>query len=338
MIRVLFTIFKCIILHVNNTMTQLFSCIHPQNISFPNGITLSISKPSFSGSYSYIYACKPYAAKQIYCHDEESYQSCQREINIHDKIRNDNILPLMSVKYKNEGERKVCYLLFPLIQGSLRDDISKRLVHKKLTPLKEHELLFLLRGILNGVQALHEVNVVHGDIKPENILLDKNHHDIETGYYNIGTPLLIDFGSIRPLTIYPTSRLIVNTIIEEASHNCTLPYRAPELFDCHYGPVEAPIDGKSDVWSCGCVLYAMLYGYSPFEMDFRKDGSVRVVKCSYLRVLSGVKFLDEKDKYSATIKELIMWMLIHDRVKRPGLEEVIRRVEEIMKGSTILRV
>ena len=64
-------------------------------------------------------------------------------------------------------------------------------------------------------------------------------------------------------------------LTERAARHTTMPYRAPELFEGGIGMRPGPnvtLDhGKCDSWSLGCVLFAVMYGTSPFEMDFNKN-------------------------------------------------------------------
>merc|ERR1719198_924884 len=116
--------------------------------------------------------------------------------------------------------------------------------------------------------------------------------------------------------------------------NATLPYRAPELF---YIKNNVIIDDKVDIWSLGCILYAMAYGYSPFECELNNDnsGTLRVVECTYLRIIGNIQFPssslktpsqtltsgfssnDKKQRYSRNFNDLIEWCLNQDVRERP---------------------
>lgn len=332
-----------------------------------------IAEGGFSYIYSAHDANSPrirYALKRIICPDEETLSECRAEAKVHRMVDHHvNTMKLLGMKIEsnpNGGtEDRVCYMLFPLITGgSLRDEVTKRKLlqddawvesqqQRNLSATDSRyfttvDILNIFAGLLKGVKAMHDAGYCHCDIKLENVMLDKSsipssYNDEEMGSGNArndnrnGTPILMDFGSARKLVVKLTDRRTVLQLTEEASKNSTVSYRAPELFDggCRHGPSEPDVDGKVDVWSCGCVLYGLMYGTSPFEMEFRKDGTIRIVECTHLRVLSGKipyppKFRDSLYGYKKELNDLVEFILVADREDRPDLDTVIKRVEDLL--------
>lgn len=98
-----------------------------------------------------------------------------------------------------------------------------------------------------------------------------------------------------------------------AAEKCTMPYRAPELFDVKTNTV---LDEKVDIWSLGCTLYAMAYGHSPFEIDPSGSVALAVLNNQY-------KFPSQsEDHYSENVRKLIQFMLVTDPLKRPDINNV----------------
>jgi len=125
------------------------------------------------------------------------------------------------------------------------------LSHQKLS---EDECSLFFYQIINGVGHIHSRGVSHRDLKPENILLtDKNILKI------------IDFGLSHEFN--ETSELL-NT-------KCGSPsYASPEII------LGKEYDGfKSDIWSCGIILYAMATGYLPFEGENNKILFREILEC-----------------------------------------------------------
>jgi serine/threonine kinase 16 len=96
------------------------------------------------------------------------------------------------------------------------------------------------------------------DVKPHNVLLDAS-----------GAPILMDLGSVTALTIAVDSKRKADSVADVAATNCSAQYRAPELWDPPHPPrtpaARALIDGAADIFSLGCMLYALAFGHSPYE-------------------------------------------------------------------------
>ncbi len=130
------------------------------------------------------------------------------------------------------------YLVMRLMSGgSLRQRLDER---GKLTP---EETLAILERLAPALDYAHEKGIVHRDLKPENILFDQH-----------GEPFLSDFGIAKLAEAGAT--LTGDAVIG------TPAYMSPEQVRG-----EAGIDGRSDQYSLGVMLFEMLTGRQPFEAN-----------------------------------------------------------------------
>ena len=157
-----------------------------------------------------------------------------REIEIAAQLNHPHILPL-----HDSGEvAGLLYYIMPFVEGeSLRD----RLQREAQLPLDD--ALKITREVADALAYAHARGVVHRDVKPENILLQSGH------------AVVADFGIARAIATAAGGNLTETGMVLG-----TPSYMSPEQ-----GAGESALDGRSDVYSLGCVLYEMLAGEPPFS-------------------------------------------------------------------------
>ena len=93
---------------------------------------------------------------------------------------------------------------------------------------------------------------------------------------------------------------------------------------------------RTDVWGIGCLLYAWWYTYSPFECEFATNDHVRVVDCTYSRVLSNIPKPQNLSKNDQFILELVEWILVRNMADRPFCVDIIDRLERRGNDSYVV--
>jgi serine/threonine-protein kinase len=155
-----------------------------------------------------------------------------REIQLVARLSHPHILPLF-----DSGEAGgVLFYVMPRVAGrSLRD----RLDDAKQLPVDE--AVRIASEVAGALDYAHRHGVVHRDIKPENIMLQDGH------------ALVADFGIGKALS----------TVAGEAVTQVGMSVGTPAYMSPEQAVGEA-VDGRSDLYSLGCVLYEMLIGEPPF--------------------------------------------------------------------------
>ena len=160
-----------------------------------------------------------------------SFNRIKNEVKIMRKLRkSDNIVKLFELF---ETKDYYCLVMENVVGGNLLNAINK------MNKIPESLSKIIFKQLMLTLQYIHSNNIVHRDIKPDNILLDLDN-----------TIKLCDFGVSK---IIPPGQLI--------NDSCGTPaFIAPEiLLDTPYNPY------FTDIWSCGVVLYAMVTGFFPFR-------------------------------------------------------------------------
>ena len=158
-----------------------------------------------------------------------------REAETAAQLNHPNIVPIYTVEEKDN----LVYFVMAYIKG---DNLGQRL--QQHGPIAPVEVRRILREVADALAYAHNRNVIHRDIKPDNIIIDA-----ETG-----RAMVTDFGIARALTDSGDSRLTATGMAIG-----TPAYMSPEQ-----SAGDSAIDGRSDLYSLGVVGYQMLCGQPPF--------------------------------------------------------------------------
>lgn len=163
----------------------------------------------------------------------EGRDALLREARQAASLRHRNIITVHDVIELDDGSVAVSMEFIP--GGSLRDALTRRGRFSALEAAK------IVQQIATGLQVAHDKLLTHRDMKPENVLLDAD-----------SIAKVLDFGMA----------LCAAQISDDTlSHGGTLPYMSPEQVRREIDH----LDGRTDVWALGVILYELLTGERPFQ-------------------------------------------------------------------------
>ncbi|XP_050413695.1 serine/threonine-protein kinase Nek4 isoform X2 [Patella vulgata] len=210
-------------------------------------------------------------------------KSAEQEAKLLSKLKHPNIV---SYKDSFETENGYLYIAMQYCEGG---DLYNKLKEQKGVPLEERQVVEWFIQISMALQYLHERNILHRDLKTQNIFLTKSK--------------IIKIGDLGIARVLESANDMASTLIG------TPYYMSPELFaNKHY-------NHKSDVWALGCCVYEMATLKHAFNA---KDMNALVYK-----ILKGKMPLMPK-KYSVELVNLIRQMLHQDPAKRPSVNKILR--------------
>ncbi|GAC1413078.1 MAG: hypothetical protein NVSMB53_10400 [Gemmatimonadaceae bacterium] len=210
-----------------------------------------------------------------------------REIQMLARLQHPNIVPL----HDSGHVEALLYYLMPYVSGeTLRERMSRE---------RQVAIGPAIRICCEAADALsyaHSRGVIHRDIKPENILLSDGH------------AMVADFGIARAIDVAGVQQLT------RTGHGSpgTPAYMSPEQLIA-----DRQIDGRSDIYSLGCVLYEMLTGKPPFA---GKEGFVK-------------RFTEPPPKPSSVRKDVPVWLdqvVLKTLARNP--EDRFGRAEDLIRA------
>ncbi|XP_045030887.1 uncharacterized protein LOC116919760 isoform X3 [Daphnia magna] len=282
------------------------------SVSFQVNTNKLLGSGTFGQVFEGTFNDNPVAVKQM---PTTTAEIIQREMRTHIELNHVNVVKLFDVA--DSADNRFTYLVLELCAGTLTDYCEKKYSGPKLPP---DELV--LYQIANGLHYIHSRDLVHRDIKPDNILI------------SMKTPVQM---KVSDLSFVKKTR---QGIFSQSKSRGTLRWMAPErlkvLIDTENKSTELP-DGtiKSDTFSSGCVFfYFLTRGKHPFGKN-QVDVPGNILKNKQEELVSYKQNLaadDVNGRIPAGLIKLIEKMIQFKEEERIGLPEVIKQLAAVLYG------
>jgi serine/threonine protein kinase len=171
----------------------------------------------------------------------------EREAKFLASFNHPNIIQIFDYATIEHEDRHLLYMVMTYLPGpNLKDIIEDNMQHNRLMP--RQQVLQIIEDIAAALDYAHQLGMVHRDIKPANILFDE-----------AGRAVLTDFGIAR--------MIVGSNLTQEDVAVGTPAYMSPEQ------AAGEQVDGPTDIYALGIILYELLAGEPPFG----DDGSLSVL-------------------------------------------------------------
>ena len=243
------------------------------------------------GAYSVVYKVKRkqdnkiYAFKKVKLKDlsDKEKQNALNEVRILASVKSNFVISYKEA-FIDEDDTNLCLVMEYADKGDLYQKISQ---FKKIGCLiEEIDVWKIFIQMVKGLKALHDLNILHRDLKSANIFLFSD-GSAKIGDLNVSKVVNKGLGYTQTGTPY---------------------YASPEVWK------DQPYDIKSDIWSLGCVTFEMLALRPPFRAENMDKLYNKVIKGQYGKI---------SDRYSDDIKEIIKLLLKVNPKERPNCTQIL---------------
>jgi len=235
--------------------------------------------------------------------DDEALRRFQQEAKAASRIDHPNAVTIYDFGQAEEG---FCYIAMEFIEG-----LSLKQVLRDGGPVSPERSLPIIKQICSVLAEAHRLGVIHRDIKPENIMLCRkgSKEDVVK---------VLDFGIAKLLKDESSAGMTKTGMVFG-----TPKYMSPEQIQ------GKPLDGRSDIYALGCVIYEMLTGRPPFEGDADLDLMLKHLNNEPRPMRDTAPFLAA----ASELEQVVLRTLQKDSSKRMSADELARELEEAATGK-----
>ncbi|CAH2350995.1 serine/threonine-protein kinase Cla4p [[Candida] railenensis] len=224
------------------------------------------------------------AIKQMDLNVQPSKESLVNEILVMKDSQHRNIVNFLDAHLRGEND---LWVIMEYMQGG---SLTEVIDNNEEVKISERQISIIIFETLKGLQFLHRKNIIHRDIKSDNVLLD-----------HLGNVKIADFGYSAKLTDQRSKR---------ATMAGTPYWMAPEIVK------QKEYDEKVDVWSTGIMIIEMIEGEPPYLNE-------EPLKALYLIATNGTPKLQKPEELSVSIKKFLSICLCVDVRFRASVDELI---------------
>ena len=255
-------------------------------------------------------------------HDDQEQQNdpnfisrFEREAKVLRTLQHSNIVSIFDVRIARspESESITGYLLMDYIEGATLEDYIRNIAQAGKFP-SPRDIVYLFKAISSAIDYAHQKGIVHGNIKPANILLNK------WSLMSIGEPVLTGFG---------TAKLLGTCTSVLSLWGLETPlYLSPEQCQGQSG------NEQSDIYALGVILYEMCTGTLPFQGDSPSD-----IMVQHINVAPKPPILINPDISPALSAIILHSLEKNPRMRFPNATEMAAALAEVLgprsKGLTL---
>jgi len=225
--------------------------------------------------------------------DEKTIERFRNELKFARKISQRNVCRM----YDLSEEEGTHFITMEYVPG---EDLKSTI--RRMGQLSVGKAIFIAKQVCDGLSEAHQLGVVHRDLKPQNIMIDKK-----------GNARIMDFGIARSLE--------VKGLTDTGMMIGTPEYMSPEQAEGR------DVDLRSDIYSLGIILYEMVTGRVPFE----GDTPLSIALKHKVEIPRNPKEIN--DQIPEDLSRVILICMEKDKEKRyKRTEEILSELKKIEKG------